>query len=646
MPLFEIDKDGQRFQVEAPDMDSAMQGFDGFDTSRFSTPKAEAGAAPEAKPEDGERWFPNPLTMAANAPSSAAEYVKGTAQAVAHPVETGEQIYNAGWDGVRKFISDRYGSWSNAVRTVESDPVGAMGDAAAVASLIGGGEGFALRAPAIARGLAKAGQVGRALDPLANTAKIAAMPYQAARKGLGLVAQSASSTHGAPSVGAEAGRTSAYGGQLAQKTVGKLGVTGDLAPGQEFKKHMGDTAGQLSGDVVSAFDSATQAVEKNAQTTLDTNLKPLFADRTVLDPKPIVQALKNAEKDAFYAGKPVGTGVAAKVHSEIVDILRTGGAGAKKGATGWLSPPKGAKGAALQKWYDDHWTMEGLDKLKRQIAGVYQGYKMTTPDATAAKVAANVVKSVKDVIDTRAGGKYGQAMADFGKERHFINEIDQMFGASRDTKSRRLTSINRDTAFTDFGARKDAIKTLIKKAGVPQAAHLVEMTAGRTMRGWAPRNLMGFASTGGVAAYFTGSPVALLSAVLHSPRFVGESAYRLGKMEGLFWKPFMAVNRAMGHVKIGGKTHDLRGSARGAALGAGQAGRVANAQGEREQFKTALSAKAKEMGYNIHDRVLSSLTDRIFSENPEAYTGAMETIGRNKRLMQLVVEAARTKGEQ
>jgi hypothetical protein len=115
----------------------------------------------------------NILEGVGNIPSSAVKYAKDVAYPVMHPQETVESLGNLGSgllhktpfypgeqddekypDAVGAMLSDRYGGIEEIGRTLRTDPVGALGDAAGLLTGVG----------MIPR-LSKAGTLGRSIEP-------------------------------------------------------------------------------------------------------------------------------------------------------------------------------------------------------------------------------------------------------------------------------------------------------------------------------------------------------------------------------------------------------------------------------------------------------------------------------------------------
>ena len=144
-----------------------------------------AVAAPEQKSVSG---------FVSNVASSAGNFVKGIGQMVAHPIETGKNLFNVGLgtaekaipgrqgaedqaDQVGQFLKERYGSWDKVKDTAYRDPVGFLSDA----STIVGGAGGALRAAGNATKLSRVSTAGTALSKVSKLTDPLTAPTEALR---------------------------------------------------------------------------------------------------------------------------------------------------------------------------------------------------------------------------------------------------------------------------------------------------------------------------------------------------------------------------------------------------------------------------------------------------------------------------------
>lgn len=121
-----------------------------------------------------------------NIPGSATELVKGTAQAIFNPIDTGKALLSTAAGGVQKlipgqqaqeesfdaltnFYKQRYGSVDNMLQTIQNDPVGFAADASLL--FTGGGAaatklGTLSKLPTLSRTGGVASTIGNVIDPL------------------------------------------------------------------------------------------------------------------------------------------------------------------------------------------------------------------------------------------------------------------------------------------------------------------------------------------------------------------------------------------------------------------------------------------------------------------------------------------------
>lgn len=604
----------------------------------------QQAAQEQAAPEDDGFSF---TQMVGNIPSSAYNVGASTVQAIAHPIETAQGLYELGWEGLFNFYKDRYGSVDNFLNTLEKDPAGVFLEGSTILS---GGGTLGARLPGMAGQIARGAQTaGRVTDPVYQAGRGAAALTRGAKKAATTIAGASSASYKAPEIAWEAGKQSAYEG------VGsKLGLTTKTEAPEMFKRHMRSKEGAPGFDPaegVKLIDEGERRIRDKAQRDIDADLAPIYADKRPFRMDKIHTALQDAYNIAdtgseasravqkklaniveewmepkFYKNKPIGllTDKAKKMVPE-KDIKAIG-----------LDPATATHRDYLKKWYQDRRSGQGMDRLKRQLENVYPHYNKTRlsgqTDRMAQKVSSIVVNSVKDTIRNRWGRTYDDAMAKYGSKMNLIGRVRDTFGRKEDMVGRRLTSMNRDTVFADFGNRAAMLKEWAKEAGIPEA-NLPAIAAGRSVRGLQPRGMLGMTSgvgLGGAALALWNTPMAVVIAALHSPRMVGEAAYALGKAEGIIMKPLKAVDSAMGRI-LGVTKHGL-------SVTAGQAGTKADAGNKLKKTKDAISNKAKEMGYNLHQRVVDNIAKQLTSDDPEIYIKGLRTVAQNKRIMKLIEE--------
>lgn len=173
--------------------------------------RAEQEAAPAApSPRKQYTWSEVPGAALSNVGESGTRFIKGAAEAITHPIQTGMSLWDAAAGGLRNTLpeglvnfidqldadpqttqriaqtadaiggvyKDRYGGWENIRRSLAEDPVGAVSD---LSALVSGGATAVAKAPVVAAGVAQAarapviaGQIARA----APAAQAFAKPFQ------------------------------------------------------------------------------------------------------------------------------------------------------------------------------------------------------------------------------------------------------------------------------------------------------------------------------------------------------------------------------------------------------------------------------------------------------------------------------------
>lgn len=457
-------------------------------------------------------WSDVPGKAISNIPKSGAEFAGNIYQAVRHPIDTARNILDVGAGGLRKampqsvvnfidkvdpvhgygaeaqkktealggFFRDRYGSEEGIKQTIANDPVGLISDMAAVAS---GGGALAGKLPGIAGKAGKAtSSLGRSIDPLNMAAKGFAPIASASGRGI------------ANAIGGIGTHT---GGQ-SLKTAAKAGFTG----GQNAADFLDNLRGNVSAEeVVSDAKRAIDTMAKDRGAAYKAGMMGVKSDKTVLDFKPIELAVQDAAKMGTYKGKSISRSTTGTL-KQITDIIKD-----------W----KSGKPAEFH-------TPEGLDALKKAIGDIRDSTEFRTPSRT---VADNVYNAVKSQI-TKQAPQYGKVMKGYEQASKQIREIEKGLSlnekASIDTALRKLQSVMRNNANTNYGNRVDMAETL-QNAG---AGTLMDKLAGQSLSAITPRGL-GNLQAGGTALLSMLQPQLLAALPLQSPRLMGEAAYYSGK---------------------------------------------------------------------------------------------------------------------
>lgn len=437
-----------------------------------------------------------------NVPKSAVEFAKNTVEPFIHPIETIQNVGDAGSglahklgvgigerneadiakaDAVGKFFADRYGGMENLKRTVATDPVGFLGDLSLV--LTGGGSAAA-RLPGVAGRVGEvAGAVGRTVDPL--------NAVTAAGRGAGRVASEV------------AGVTTGAGGTALQLAAKAGAEGGDAA--RAFRENI--TSAAPAAEVVDDMRAAVSKMRQERGNLYRQEMAKIGADKTIMSWNDVDTALADMNKVATYKGQSLSPSTEA-IRDRIV---------------GTIDEWKNLRAS-------EFWTPEGFDALKRKVGDIRDATQYGTPERRVADQAYNSIK--KTIVDQAP--EYARVMKGYEEASNMIREIERTLaakpGASVDTSLRRLQSILRNNVNTNYGRRAELAEYLVN-AGAP---HLMEKLAGQALNAWMPRGLArvtGPLTTAG--AGFASLPAAIPAAAAASPRLMGEVAYGLGKASRL-----------------------------------------------------------------------------------------------------------------
>jgi len=433
-----------------------------------------------------------------NLPRSTYELGKSTVQAITSPIETGKNIVSLGSsvlgklgvtdsspemaNRVGQFYKDRYGSVDNAMKTFATDPAGFLADASTV--LFGGGA--ALRAvPATARAGQAVTRVAGAVDPLTVAAKTVKGGGKLAAAGLGFTTGT---------------------GTRAVEEAFKVGVQGGEA-GEAFASQMRPTSASSVNAVVDAVKPAVSALRQQRSQAYKAGMAGVTKDKTVLDFSEIDKAVNAVKNRGVFKGITFRT-KAANAWKDIDDLINV-----------WKSKPA-----------DEFHTVEGMDKLKIGIGEIRDSLPYGTPERNAAD---EIYKAVRGEVAKQAPD-YARVMSDYETASDLLGEIEKTLSlnpkASIDTQVRKLQSILRNNANTNYGRRVE-LGEILAEQGAP---NLFPMLAGQAMSSWTPRGLSG-ALSGAGAAYgsLAGlTPTGALQIAATSPRAVGELAYATGRAVG------------------------------------------------------------------------------------------------------------------
>ena len=508
---------GEKFEITAPD-DATEDQILAYAQKNMpaAAPQSTQNApqAPSAAPQEPQPlgWGDVPLEALKNAPASAGRVIGGLADTVAHPWEAFKSAVDLGTGGLRAgmkavapdftarrdaamrednpesyaqsvradamasgawdMLKNRYGGSEELKKTLATDPVGVAGD---LAMLTGVGS-----AALPGKAGALAGTVSRAVDPL----------YQAGR-GAAKVADAI-----VPNI---LGTTTGAGAMPIREAY-RAGREGD-PNSAAFRQNM---RGEVSGQEV--VDSARQ------------NLANIRAER---------QAQYQADSAGWKgANAPVDFAPIDKAYQDMVSSMQHRG----KFKVGDPQQAVVARiGEAIDEWRMDpgaH-TVNGLDALKQLINDLPY-------DRVNAPSAGRGITQMRDAISREIKANapdYAKTMENWGKASDEIDQITKTLSlgdkASVDTALRKLTSLTRNNANTNYGYRLELANRL-QDAGVP----LMPQVAGQALNSPTPRGLQSAIATGAGGAALVTNPWALPGLLIASPRTVGEAAHAAGRVAG------------------------------------------------------------------------------------------------------------------
>lgn len=265
------------------------------------------------------------------------------------------------------------------------------------------------------------------------------------------------------------------------------------------------------GDVVDAAKQGLATMREARANAYRSGMVNIKNDKTILDFAGVDKALNGVVSRGRFKNVSIN-----KKASEAIDDLKT----------------------VVDEWRNldpaQYHTPEGFDALKQAIGDIQQSLPYGSPGRNAAD---QVYNGIKAEINKQAPS-YARVMKDYETASTTMLEIEKALSlgkrTSKDTAIRKLQSLMRNNAQTNYGNRLNLASELEEKGGVA----LEPAIAGQAMNSLLPRGMVGalekFAvpSAGIAAASGVLSPAALAISPLMSPRMVGEGAYLLGRGVG------------------------------------------------------------------------------------------------------------------
>ena len=483
---------------------------------------------PAAPPEQDEQttmpWSDVATGAAVNAIPSVINFGKGVVSAVAHPLDTAGSVLSlasgaalnalpepavgfinrnladpeqsakdmALASAVGNMYKQKYGTMEGFKEALATDPAGVVADVATV--LTGGGAAASkigklsgIDKLRVAGKLAQ--RAGVAIDPLANTMKLAGKTTTLAGKGA-------------------ANLLGGLGTHTGGKTVQDAARAGMAGGGKEAEFIANMRKNIPIEGVLDEAKSALDNIRTARRMSYKNSMQGIAANKTILDFKPIEQSLFDALNVSTYKGKSINRSTAS-VQEKIFDVVKE-----------WKASPK-----------KDFHTAEGLDALKQTIGDIRDSTDFGTPSRV---VADRVYHAIKGQIVKQAP-EYAKAMKDYEEASDLVKQIEgSLLGrgdkANIDTAMRKLQSLSRNNVNTNYGQRLELAKEL-ESAGAP---NLLSNISGQALSAWTPRGLGSLIAGGaGVGGLMTGNPLAIPIMAAQSPRIVGEAALKTGQLARL-----------------------------------------------------------------------------------------------------------------
>ena len=474
-------------------------------------------ATDEKQPEEQQSrtWGETAIEGVSNIPSSALNFAKGIYDAATNPIDTAGSILKAGAGAVRNtlpeslqgqstqqieasntanaigdFYKNRYGSMEGFKEAIATDPVGVVSDASAVLS---GGATLAPKASRMAEILRKGASV-------TNPLNIAGKAINATGRGTAQVIGNLGTHTGGESI-KEAARAGLAGGErakaFAENLRGKVPYT----------------------DVLDDAKANLEAMGRAKSAEYRAGMAEVSGDKTVLDFSGVDKALSDARNVSQFKGQ-VKNAKAADLLQKISDEVQN-----------WkrLNPA-------------EYHTPEGMDALKQKIGGLVEAIPFE--EKTARLVGNKIYSAVKGEI-TKQAPVYSDVMKNYSDATEQIREIERALSlggkSSVDTAMRKLQSLTRNNANTNYGNRLDLAKQLEQQGG----REIMPALAGQALNTWTPRGLGGAVAGGlGLGGYSVGgAPLAAALMTLQSPRLMGETAFATGKLANALRQPAKMVGK-------------------------------------------------------------------------------------------------------
>jgi len=463
--------------------------------ARYEELRAKAGGAPQPAPQAGRQYAIAP-TPTSNKRTGFATQVRQAIKDPGQPVPVPtRQEFNQGFKDFGTGI----------VQGIPSGAVGLPGDVESLGRLAL--SPFGVSRENVLPNTTQAGNMifgeprsnlqafGRPMGALAGPAA-ASKVIKPVAKATGAVAQTVlggATGAGRPAI-QEAVRSGRQGGSAAETFAGHM--RGNIASDDAVRMAK-DAIEEMRVERAGAYRAGISSTIKG--------------DPAVLDFQPIEDAINRAASVKTFKGQSLST-QAEKARQRIAEVV--------------------AEWKALDP--AEYHTPEGLDALKQKLGDLIHEGELASvkPHTPASIIVNNAYNAVKEQIVKQAP-KYAEVMRDYSRATEQIREVEKTLSlgnkATADTGLRKLQSILRNNANTNYGARAQAGQQLAQRS-----PDLMPALAGQALNSAVPRGIQGaLAGSGaavGIPAALTGAlnPGILGGLLASSPRLVGEAAFAMG----------------------------------------------------------------------------------------------------------------------
>lgn len=327
-----------------------------------------------------------------------------------------------------------------------------------------------------------------------------------------------------------AGGLGSLAGKAVSETLGLTTGAGGAAVSEAFKsgqkgstEFLDNIRGNSSiDDVVAKAKEGLAKMRLDRQSAYRSGMVDIKNDKSILDFTPIENAVKSVSSMGSFKGVQINKNASGVVDDVInkVDEWKA------------LDPA-------------EYHTPEGLDALKQAIGDIRD---TTQPGTAARKAVDSVYNAVKDQI-TKQAPTYSRVMKDYSIASKELSNIQSALSlgekAMPDTSVRKLQSVLRNNAQTNYGNRLNLVDELQRKGEID----LMPALAGQALNSWMPRGMVGAIEKVAVPYSMASNPAMAASIPFTMPRLVGEGAYKLGRLSG---KTAGVLNAIAGNAGLAG----------------------------------------------------------------------------------------------